>query len=52
MDIHSIIIYNKILSLKDNSAPSLSLDGLRPYYKYTVNSQVKFLIFERTRKLL
>lgn len=45
MDRHSLIILNKLLNLKDNSAPSLSLDGLRPYYKYTVNSQVIFGFF-------
>lgn len=40
IDRHSNIVYNKLLNLKDNSAPSLSLNGLRPYFKYTVNSQV------------
>ncbi|KAI1720266.1 protein-tyrosine phosphatase domain-containing protein [Ditylenchus destructor] len=40
LDSHSNIIYDRTLPLKDNSAPSLPLDGLRPFFKYTINSQV------------
>uniref|UniRef100_A0A915EGL5 protein-tyrosine-phosphatase n=1 Tax=Ditylenchus dipsaci TaxID=166011 RepID=A0A915EGL5_9BILA len=41
LDGYSVVVYDKTLVLKNSGgAPSLPLAGLRPFFKYTVNSQV------------
>lgn len=43
-DMHSVAIYNRTLAFLPETAPVL-LQGLRPYHKYTINTQV--LVYSR-----
>jgi hypothetical protein len=41
-DLNQKAVFEKQLQLQDNAAPSLDIGGLKPFQRYTVNSQVFF----------
>lgn len=40
MDTQSTIIYDRTLRMQDSTMPSILLEGLRPFHKYSINSQI------------
>ncbi|KAH7716570.1 Protein-tyrosine phosphatase [Aphelenchoides avenae] len=40
MDEHSLAIYDRSITLQATSMPPIPLEGLRPFHRYVVNSQV------------
>uniref|UniRef100_A0AC35FTE1 Fibronectin type-III domain-containing protein n=1 Tax=Panagrolaimus sp. PS1159 TaxID=55785 RepID=A0AC35FTE1_9BILA len=40
MDTQSTVIYDRTLRMQDSTMPSILLEGLRPFHKYSINSQI------------